>query len=141
MKGVYEDVSKIQGQLESFVFESKVSSEEINLNVMEFHNCMVVRLRTFDKKFVNYKLLIREIKYESSNTDPNSSYDFKYEHVLVTKGYQNSCMRVISCVTNSERRYFICRSAYEVGVSREERLPEIDDCLVHLLYRVETEEV
>ena len=55
---------------------------------MDFNECEVVRLLTYERKYVAYRLLIKEVKknaIKDSDIEPFSYYYLDYEHVMVPK--------------------------------------------------------
>ena len=96
LEGVDDTIEYIQTQLERYALkkhQNDVENKEIKINAMDFNHCDIVRLKTVDKKYVSYRLNIKEIT--ESNGDPCSSHYLNYEHVLVSKS--EGCMRVPSC--------------------------------------------
>ena len=140
-KGVYENVRKVQKYLENFAIGDKGKHKDINISVKDFDQCELERLWTFDKKLkskrlADYKIKIKQVT--DNNSDLYSRYKFEFEHVVVSKN--DGCMRVISSLQNDGEKYFLCRCDYDLGASREERLPKLYASSINDLYRVETEE-
>lgn len=137
-KGVYEDFQRVKKILESFVIRDKGYQD-----ITDFDQCYIVRLRTLNKQLgskalVDYKILIQEVN--GSDDDLYSRYEKRYEHVLVSKTH--GCMRVISSLQKNGQQLLLCRNHFDIGISREDRLPEIEvDSVNDDLYRVDAEEV
>ena len=140
-KGIYEDVSKVQHQLERFVHTKKRKSLNIEYSVMDFNKCDVVQLRKLKdpkKKYSDFRLLIENVTQNHPQSDPLSSYSFEFEHILVTK---KNCMKVISEYSKEGKRCYLCRNNCEIGIPREQRIPKIDANSVDYLYRIDTMEI
>ena len=80
-KGVKETFDKIKEDLESYFRKKTGGVKNIEVHVMDFNYCDVYKVHTLNGTLASYKLIIKEIK----DSDPYSSYKFKYEHVLVSE--------------------------------------------------------
>lgn len=129
-----EQLIKIKVNLEDFACGNKLSAESDGFNILDFDKCKVNRLRGIDKKYRNFQLKIVDVKNDEES-DVFSCYSFKYEHIIIANG---DCLRIISVVTKDSKKYFLCRASEEVGISREERLPEIEPKDVEHIFKIET---